>query len=189
MRWMARRLRYTDKAEEIQQWVKVVASLKDLLKDLKADMAGTLDPRWASTKMKKNYTISAPITVEYAIGEIGTQSRPNKRTNELLRCLEMEMEVDVLDNEVVLGNPQEVEVLDKEVGCENTQDMEVLDKEDVWALDKEVFLQNTHDEVILENTHEERVLENLEDPQLLPPRVEVNDITDEGMKTKCRGII
>ena len=50
------------------------------------------------------------------------------------------MEVNVLENEVVLRNPQEVEVFDKEVGWENTQDIDVLDKEDVYVLYKEVFL-------------------------------------------------
>lgn len=50
------------------------------------------------------------------------------------------MEVNVLENEVVLRNPQEVEVFDKEVGWENTQDIDVLDKEDIYVLYKEVFL-------------------------------------------------
>ena len=176
MRWLARRLRYTDKAEEIQQWVKVVASLKDSLKELIADMAGKSNPRCASTKMTRNYTISAPTTVEYAIREIATHCRPNKGTNELMRCRKLEMEDNVLENEVALRNPQEVEVLDKEVGWENTQDIDVPDKEDIYALYKEVFLENTQEEVILENTQEERVLEN---PQPLPPRVEVNEITNE----------
>ena len=162
--------------------MKVVASLKDLLKDLKADMAccsvGTKDPRCSSTKMKKNYTISAPKTIEYAIEEIGSHSRTRKRSNELLRCLEMEMDVDVHDNEVVQENPWEVEVLDKEVVWENTQDVEELDKEDVDEIDEGVELDNTQEHVILEITHEKHFLEN---PQPLPPRVEVNEITEEGM--------
>ena len=86
------------------------------------------------------------------------------------------MEVNVLENEVVLRNPQEVEVFDKEVGWENTQDIDVLDKEDIYVLYKEVFLENIQEEVILENTQEERVGEN---PQPLPSRLEVNEITDE----------
>ena len=50
------------------------------------------------------------------------------------------MEVNVLENEVVLRNPQEVEVFHKEVGWDNTQDIDVLDKEEIHVLYKEVFL-------------------------------------------------
>ena len=96
MRWLARQLRNTDKAEEIQQWVKVVTSLKDLLKDLRADMDScSVRPkvqRCTLTNMNKHYTISPPRTVEWVIGEIST-SRP----------LEMWTDVDVVDNEDVQG--------------------------------------------------------------------------------------
>ena len=132
MRWLARQLRNTDKAEEIQQWVKVVTSLKDLLKDLRADMdsclVGPKVQRCTSTNTNKHYTISPPRTVEWAIGEI-SMSRP----------LEMETDVDVVDNEDAQRNTQEVEEIDNEVAWKNT-----------------------------------------ENPQPLPPRVEVNEITDEG---------
>ena len=93
LRWLARRLRWKDKTEQIEQWVKAIASLVYLLQQLKGD--GNCSPPWTSDPQstqpwKSNYfTISAPNMVDCK----GSDFRAKPRTEGVVRSVSMEVEV------------------------------------------------------------------------------------------------
>ena len=97
MRWLARRLRWTDSTEEIGQWVKVIASLNELLEKLKLDVSSyrkrTFNHQSKPTPMRKSYIISEPCTVDCKCNDTGSENRKIPRTVGDLRSEEMEVEV------------------------------------------------------------------------------------------------
>ena len=97
MRWLARRLRWTDNTEEIEQWAKVVATLENLRQRLKGDCKRSTvrnsHRQRAWPRKSENYTISAPYTMDCNRCEFGSDMRVKQRTEGEVRSVSMEAEM------------------------------------------------------------------------------------------------
>ena len=97
MRWLARRLRWTDKTEEIEQWAKVVATLENLRQRMNGDCkrSSVRNSRRQSAWPRKSehYTISAPYTMDCNRYEFGSDMRVKQRTEGEVRRVSREAEM------------------------------------------------------------------------------------------------
>ena len=108
MRWLARRLRFLDKAEEIGQWVLSVTSLNDLLQKIRPQWRGsvrTIQFKYTETKILPEAHNPCPLMINFepqsSINETDVAEGREKeaRTTEKQSEIQMEEKRELLEDD------------------------------------------------------------------------------------------